>query len=210
VLGTAVAYALCTLAWGTSWYAIRLCIGPDGYPTFAAAALRFTLAAVLFAPVLLSPRVRPLPQGASQWSWLILAGALNALGYGLVYWGEETVPGGLAAVLYATEPLLLAPLLTLTGIERVTRTDMVGALVALCGVVFLFAERLEVSASQATGVLLILCAVAVSSVYSVILKQHAARVHPFALTAVFLSVSAVGLWGAALHENAPLPDPLPH
>jgi drug/metabolite transporter (DMT)-like permease len=159
--------------------------------------------------VLLSPRVRPLPHGAAQWGWLVGAGALNALGYGLVYVGEETVPGGLAAVLYATEPLMLAPLLVLTRTERVTRADLAGALVAFAGIVLLFAERLEVSTEQAVGILLILCAVAVSAVYSVILKQHADRVHPFALTAVFLAVSAAGLSLAALVEGAPLPDPLP-
>ena len=36
----------------------------------------------------------------------MLAGLFNAVGYGLVYTAEESLPGGLAAVLFGTFPLL--------------------------------------------------------------------------------------------------------
>jgi len=35
------AYLACALIWGTTWYAIRVCI--TGYPTLASVALRFVI-----------------------------------------------------------------------------------------------------------------------------------------------------------------------
>src|SRR6185436_3353641 len=119
------AYAACALIWGTTWYAIRACIGPGGFGTLEALALRFVLASVVLIPIAL--RARPWPRGA-QWGWLVLAGVLDAGGYLLVYFGEERVPGAVAAVLYGTQPLILAVLLTTTGMERITSKHVIGAL----------------------------------------------------------------------------------
>lgn len=89
------AYLACALIWGTTWYAIRVCIA--GYPTLASVALRFLFAAVVLAPLAL--RAQPWPRGRT-WGWLVLAGLCNATGYALVYLGEERVSGAVAAVLY--------------------------------------------------------------------------------------------------------------
>jgi len=192
-----VAYAVCAFVWGTTWFAIRVCIGPDGYPTFVAAALRFTLAAVILAPLLFTRIVRPMPRGRAQWRWLIAAGLLNAIGYSLVYLGEERISGGLAAVLFGTEPLIIALLVTLTRTESVHRADVVGAIVSIVGIGVIFWDRLDVSARQAAGIALVSVAVVVSAVYSLIVKRQASDVHPLATSGVFLSVTAVALWVAA-------------
>ena len=103
-----IAYLVCALIWGTTWFAIRVCIGPGGYPTMPAAAIRFGIAALILIPM--AWRARPWPTGRA-WMWLVIAGVLDAVGYALVYLGEERVPGGLAAVLFGTQPLILALLL---------------------------------------------------------------------------------------------------
>lgn len=206
-----IAYVVCALVWGTTWFAIRVCIGDGGYPTFAAAALRFTLAALILLPVLFTKLARPGPRTSRQWAWLIAAGLLNAVGYSLVYIGEESVPGGLAAVLFGTEPLAIALLVTITRTERVSRAELVGALVAMMGIGVIFLDRVDVSTSQAVGIVLILGAVVVSGVYSMIMKKHADDVHPLASAAVFLTSTAVALWVAAVAagwETVPWPPPV--
>jgi len=57
------AYVACALIWGTTWYGIRACIAPGGYPTLTAVALRFAIAAVVVLPAvlaLLGPRINSL------------------------------------------------------------------------------------------------------------------------------------------------------
>lgn len=199
------AYVACALIWGTTWYAIRACIA--GYPTYLAVALRFAIAAAILVPLAIP--ARPWPRGKT-WLWLVLAGVLDAAAYLLVYLGEERISGALAAVLYGTQPLILAVLLTVARIERITRRHVVGAVVSLAGVGVLFLDRLDVSARQAAGVAMVIASVVAATIYSMIMKQHAKRVHGLVATAVFLAVTAcvLGIIAVIAHEPIPWPPPV--
>jgi drug/metabolite transporter (DMT)-like permease len=140
---------------------------------------------------------------------VLLAGVLDAAGYLLVYLGEERVTGGVAAVLFGTQPLIFAALATATKTDRVVRTDLYGAMVSLGGVLLLFLDRLEVSIDQALGVLLVLAAVVVSTVYSMIMKRHAAAVPTLIATTIFLLATAVTLSLAAVVVGSAPPWPPP-
>jgi drug/metabolite transporter (DMT)-like permease len=198
------AYLGCALIWGTTWYAIRVCIA--GYPTYVAVALRFAIAVIVLLPV--AVRARPWPRGRT-WGWLVLAGVLDAAAYTLIYVGEERVSGAIAAVLYGTQPLILAVVLRLTGIERLTRGHVIGALVSLTGVVVLFLDRLDVSARQGAGVAMVVGSVIAATSYSSIMKQKAQQVHGAVSTTIFLGVTALVLGIAALIANDPMPWPPP-
>lgn len=200
------AYIACALIWGTTWYAIRVCIGPGGYPTIAALALRFGIATVILLP--LAVRVRPWPSGRA-WTYLVLAGVLDAAGYLLVYLGEERVSGGVAAVVYGTQPLILGILLTLVKIEKLTRRHIAGAIISLAGVAVLFLDRLDVSPEQAVGVLLVLGSVVMATMYSALMKVHGGGVPALVATTVFITVTAVVLGIVALVAREPMPSSLP-
>ncbi|MBA3396327.1 MAG: DMT family transporter [Deltaproteobacteria bacterium] len=199
-----VAYITCALIWGTTWYAIRACIAD--YPTFAAVALRFAIAAAILIP--LSIRARPWPRGRT-WIYLVIAGVLDAAAYLLVYLGEERIPGAIAAVLYGTQPLILAVLLTVARIERLTRRHMIGAVVSLAGIAVLFLDQLDVSTNQALGVVLVIGSVVAATTYSMIMKRHGAGVNGLVSTTVFLTVTAIVLGVVALIADEPMPWPPP-
>jgi len=188
-----VAYLTCAPVWSTTWFAIRVCIGTGGYPTFISAALRFTLASVLLGVALLAGVGHPRPSRREA-LWIGLAGLINAAGYALVYRAEQEVAGGLAAVLYGTMPLMTGFIAAATHTERLRASTAAGAVVGLAGIVVIFWDRLSVSAEQALGVALVLVSVACASSYSVLLKRKAAAVNPFASTAVFFPGTAAGLW----------------
>ncbi len=205
-----VAYVVCALVWGTTWYAIRVCIGPGGYPTFISAALRFTVAAAVLGLVLLAGFGRPLAN-RRQLAWVSVAGLINAAGYALVYRAEQQISGGLSAVIYGTMPLITAFLAAATRTEHVKPSTVAGALVGLAGIVVIFWERLAVSPGQALSVLLVLLSVTAASSYSVVLKRHAADLNALASTAIFFPATAVGLWLLTLvleRRAPPWPPPL--
>jgi drug/metabolite transporter (DMT)-like permease len=200
------AYLACALIWGTTWYAIRACIGPSGYPTLTAVALRFGIAALVV--IALAARARPWPRGRA-WLYLVLAGVLDATAYLLVYLGEERVPGGLAAVVYGTQPLILSVLLAATRMEVLTRHHIVGAFVSLAGVAALALDRLDVSVEQAIGVALVVGSVLAATAYSMLVKRHARGTSNLATTAVFLGVTALVLGAVALAARQGVPWPPP-
>ena len=202
----AVAYCACALIWGTTWFAIRVCIGAGGYSTYDGLALRFAIASLVLVPI--AAFARPWPTGRT-WAYLVLAGVLDAGGYMLVYLGEERVPGAVAAVVYGTQPLILAAFLVATRMEKIERHHVVGALVSLAGVGVLFADRLAVSAQQAVGIAMVIASVAVSTAYSMVMKQHGGRVHGVVATTIFLGVTAIILGAIALAIGAPIPWPPP-
>lgn len=209
-MAVVVAYLTCALVWGTTWYAIRACIGDGGYPTYEALAWRFVIATAVLIPLCVIAKIRDWPRGRRQWGWLVVAGLLDALGYTLVYLGEETVPGGLAAVLFGIQPLLLAIILWLTGMERVKPAAVIGALISIAGISVIFLDRAEVSTEQAIGVLLIVGSVIASTMYVVVMKRHGGGVHWLAQTTIFLGVTAIALSAVALARGpAPIAWPPP-
>ncbi|MGO8999728.1 MAG: DMT family transporter [Polyangiaceae bacterium] len=204
------AYLASGIIWGTTWYAIRRCIGEGGYPTFTSAAIRFVLAAGALGTAYALGFARPGPRGARQIGALVGCGLLSAASYGLIYLAEQSISGGIACVVYGTFPLFTALFATMGGIEKVPRRALVGAVVAFAGIGVVFGDRLDVSRAQAVGIVLVLLSVIVSALYSTILKHVAHDVNPLATTGVFLATAALplGVLGAFV-DRKPVPWPPP-
>lgn len=204
------AYLLCALVWGTTWFAIRVSIAPGGYPTYEAAALRFSIAVAVIAPFVLRGLPSLKQQLGRQLWWVCAAGFLNAVGYGLVYKGEESVSGSVASVLFGSLPLVTAICAAATRTELISAGQVTGALLALAGITIIFSDRLSVSRHQALGVVLIFGAVIANAAYLLIFKRKARGAHSMAATGVFLVATCVGLWLFSLTRGwQPLPWPLP-
>lgn len=205
-----LAYLVCAVVWGTTWFAIRVCIGEGGFPTIASAATRFTIASLILLSIVQFAQITPRIGSWRQRRWLTMAGLFNGVGYALVYLGEERVPGAFAAILFGTLPLLTAFFAILSKTEKVTLGHILGASTSLLGISIIFWDRLSVSPDQAWGVGLLCGGVVVSAIYSVILKRECAAIHPIAASAWFLSVTAIALWCTAIVlGKASLPWPLP-
>ena len=89
-------YALLVVIWSSTWVAIKF--GLEETPPLLGAGIRFCVAGLVLLGIAAALR-RSLRTDA------LLAGVLAllpfAVAYGLIYWGEQHIPSGLAAVLYA-------------------------------------------------------------------------------------------------------------
>jgi drug/metabolite transporter (DMT)-like permease len=204
-----LAYVVCVSIWGTTFFAIRVCIGPGGYATYQAAALRFVLAASILASIAATRWARPGPSSRKQVLWICGAGFLNFANYALVYTAEETITGGLACVLYGTLPLFTALIAGALGLEKIKRSAVAGSLLSLLGIGIIFWEQLGVSSDQVFGITCALGAVTMGALIGVTLKRYAGGVHPFAQNAWFLGATALPMAALALIEHRPIPWPPP-
>jgi drug/metabolite transporter (DMT)-like permease len=130
-----LAFAIIYFVWGSTYLAIR--VGVREVPPFLLAALRFIVAGVaLYAWM----RVRGTPSpNRQEWGGAFLLGALIFLiDYGCVFWAEQRVPSGIAAVVLATIPVFITLMeIIFLRTQRLTARLGLALLVGLCGVAVL-------------------------------------------------------------------------
>ena len=127
--------------WGSTWLAIKL--GLRDLPPLTFAGIRFALAAGLLGAIVAIQRIR-LPRTAADLSLLAYTGFLSiTVNYALVFWGEQYISSGLAALLSATVPLFGLPLAhRYVKTEPLTRRKIVGVLLGLLGMAVVFSGEL--------------------------------------------------------------------
>jgi drug/metabolite transporter (DMT)-like permease len=137
-------YGLLVLIWSSTWVAIK--IGLEDCPPLLGAGVRFALAGLV---LLVIAAVQRRPLGTDWLLAAILALAPFAFAYGLVYWGEQYVPSGLAAVLFGILPLYTALLATVLLPDEPLRAPLlVGVLIGIGGLSLAFLESVELGSAE--------------------------------------------------------------
>lgn len=126
-LGWTLLTAIAPAVWGTT-YIVTTKLLPDGHPLFA--ALMRSLPAGLIALVI----AKQLPRGSWWWKSLVL-GTLNmGAFFPLLFLAAQHLPGGVAATLGATQPIVVAFLAVGILRERLSAWRVAWGLVGILGV----------------------------------------------------------------------------
>jgi drug/metabolite transporter (DMT)-like permease len=173
---TLLAFAIIYFVWGSTFLAIR--VGVREVPPLVLAAMRFSVAGlVLFGWVLARGERAPT---IGEWRSASLLGlVIFVFDYGLLFWAEQRVPSGIAAVMLAMIPVFMA----------------------LCEIIFLRTQRLTVRLALA----LLLGIGGVGVLMSHTLNLGGAPIDKLGATAlIFASIS----WSIAsvLARKLPLPS----
>jgi len=100
-----LAFAIICLVWGSTFLAIR--VGVREVPPFLLAAMRFLAAGLVLYGWMIAQGERS-PSGREWVSACVLAILIFVFDYGLLFWAEQRVPSGIAAVMMATIPVFTA------------------------------------------------------------------------------------------------------
>jgi drug/metabolite transporter (DMT)-like permease len=201
-LGLAILYAV----WGSTYLAIAVAV--QTMPPFLMASLRFGLAGLLLLgwmawrhrDELRSPTRRELIDT------VIVGALLLGGGMGLVAWGEQTIPSGIAALVVATMPVWIAVLGRLAFGERLPRLAVIGIVVGFLGVAILVGPTAlgETGALDAAGLVAILAApIAWSSGSLYAANKASLPRHPLVATGSQMLAGAVVLGVMALVSGEP-------
>ena len=193
---------LCVI-WGSTWLFIKL--GLENLPPLTFAGIRFVIAcAILF--VLIRVRRMPLPDNRRDWGLLAVTGVLSfCLNYGLVFWGEQHISSGLAAVLQATLPAfgLVIAHFHLPG-ERMTWSKIFGVVLGFFGVAVVFSNQLAIAGGKALAGSIALVLSALFAAYSnVLVKAYGRKLEPAILSGgqMFFGLIPLLLIGIPLEGN---------
>lgn len=193
------------LIWGTTWIFIK--IGLEDLPPIGFAALRFILAALILAVIIKVQKI-PMPSTRSEWKLIALTGVLQfSVNYSTVFWSEQYISSGLAAVLQAMITVfgLLLAWIFLPN-ERITKLKIFAVFLGIVGVGVIFAEQLQVNSIMAfAGCAAIVVGSYAAAQASILIKAKGGGLHPASL------LFGQMLWGLPLiiiyslvHEGNPI------
>jgi drug/metabolite transporter (DMT)-like permease len=158
---TLLAFAIIYFVWGSTFLAIR--IGVREVPPFLLAAMRFLVAGLILYFWMIAQGERS--PTARQWtSASILAILIFVLDYGLLFWAEQRVPSGVAAVMMATIPVFMAlSEIIFLRTQRLTIRLALALLIGMGGVAVLMSPSLNLGGApidRVGAVALIVAAIA--------------------------------------------------
>lgn len=192
-----LAYSLVCLIFGTTFLAIK--IGVDaGAPPFFSAGLRFFLAgAILFLWMAARGKVRF--SLLLRKEMLITGAALTFGTFSTLYWAEQYVSSGLAAVLSATGPMMILLLQTTLLRQKAPAHSLYGCIIGFTGVLLLVLPSLAVDVSPlwligCIAVLIGECCYAAGAIYSKKVTAAFSGVSPVALNAAQMMYGGVLLF----------------
>ena len=126
------AFSIIYLVWGSTFLAVRVSV--QQVPPFLLAAVRFLLAGtILYAWMRLRGVAAP-----TRREWVVsslLSTLIFVLDYGCLFWAEQRVPSGIAAVVLATIPVFITLLeIIFLKTQRLTLRLGLALLTGICGV----------------------------------------------------------------------------
>ena len=176
-----IIWLILCLIWGTTWIFIK--IGLEDLPPIAFAAARFLLAVVILFFVIRIQKI-PLPKTAKEWRLIALTGVLQfSINYSLVFWSEQYITSGLAAVLQATITVfgLILAWFFLPN-ERITKLKIFAVGLGIIGVAVIFIDQLKVQNLMAfLGSVGIVIGAYAAAQASILVKAKGGAFHPAAL-----------------------------
>src|SRR5271165_3490488 len=138
---TLLAFAIIYFVWGSTFLAIR--VGVHEVPPFLFAAMRFLVAGLALYGWMIAQGERS--PSRRQWMSAFLLGLLIfVFDYGLLYWAEQRVPSGIAAVMMATIPAFMAlSEIIFLRTQRLTLRLALALLIGIGGVAVLMSRALN-------------------------------------------------------------------
>lgn len=138
---TLLAFATIYLVWGSTYLAIR--VGVREVPPFLLAAMRFLVAGLVLYGWMIAQGERS--PSRRQWgSACLLAIFFFVLDYGLVFWAEQRVTSGMAAVMMATIPVFMAlSEIIFLRTQSLTLRSVLALLIGIGGVAVLVSRSLN-------------------------------------------------------------------
>jgi drug/metabolite transporter (DMT)-like permease len=144
-----LAFAIIYFVWGSTFLAIR--VGVHEVPPLILAAIRFFAAGLVLYGWMIA-RGGQSPTGREWLSATFLAAMIFVVDYGLLFWAEQRVPSGIAAVMLATIPVFTAlSEIVFLRTQRLTVRLALALLIGIGGVAVLMNHSLNLGGAPIDG-----------------------------------------------------------
>jgi drug/metabolite transporter (DMT)-like permease len=147
---TLLAFGIIYFVWGSTFLAIR--VGVREVPPLILAAMRFFVAGIALYGFMMARGERS-PSGRQWTSASLLGIIIFVFDYGLLFWAEQRVPSGIAAVMLATIPVFMAlSEIIFLRTQRLTVRLVLALLIGIGGVAVLMSRSLSLGGAPIDSV----------------------------------------------------------
>lgn len=137
-----IIYIVTLLMFGSTWIAIK--IGISNMPPFTSLVLRFVLAFILLGLVFRIWKFRLPARPYAGRDILITGLVMYGFNFALIYFGQQSIPSALAAVIFATMPFFTSLFAHFMNTEeRLTHRVIIGQVLGFIGIIILFSADLD-------------------------------------------------------------------
>ncbi|MHC4779576.1 MAG: DMT family transporter [Planctomycetota bacterium] len=174
-------FAAITLVWGSTWMVIK--IGLSSITPVFGVGIRFAMAAVILAFIIRLRGERLRWDRATIPVFLVLGVSSFSIPFVLVYWGEQYIGSGLASILFATYPFVVAGCshFFLPG-EKLNLYKISGTILGFTGILLIFWSDIHPETSGLLGMGAVILSTFLQGFSLVVVKRYARDVPPLQLT----------------------------
>lgn len=187
-------FSLICLIWGSTWLAIR--IGLESLTPFYSSGFRFMLAGLLIFSWMRFKKLKLQTDRISIRFYLAMGLFTFIIPFALIYWAEQFVPSGLAAVLFAVYPFFIA-LFSYFLIQSETAgiAKLIGIVFGFAGILVIFYNDLSRDiSSYLIGMGGIVLGGILQACIAVLIKKYGQHLNPLTMNLVPMIIAGVSLF----------------
>ncbi len=189
-----IAYALLSIIWGTTWYALKVSLNEGMVPSYAV-GIRFLFGGLIFWAIMFF-RKEKLPLNKKAISIYLQFGFLNfGISYALTYWATQYIYSNLASILWASFPIITTIMAHFyLPNEKLNIKKTISLLLGIIGAVLIITQSGNFGGTNVSiGIVVILVAIIVASWPNAYLKKYTNVVNTFQLNAMSQSIGGIFL-----------------
>lgn len=187
-------FALICFIWGSTWLAIR--IGLETLTPMFSCGLRFMLASLLILLLMKFKHMKLQTDKLSIWLYILMGVFSFLIPYGLVYWGEQYISSGLAAVLFAVYPFFVVLFsYLLIPSQSIGFAKTFGIIIGFGGILVIFSDDIggDIS-SYLLGMLGIVVSGMMQASMAVTIKKHGQHLNPLTMNLIPMAIAGISLF----------------
>lgn len=186
-----VAFLSICILWGTTWVAIKFSL--LSLTPFISAGYRFILAALIIYLLMWVKKLNLQTDSVSVKLYLLMAFFSFVIPFGLVYWGQQFVPSGLASVLFSVYPFFVA---IFTGFfipdEEIGIIKIIGMIIGFGGIITIFSKNIDLDfGSYFEGMLAVLLSGIMQAAIAVTLKKYGHHLNPLSMNFIPMVIAGI-------------------
>jgi len=188
-----LAYAALCLIWGSTWIAIRF--GLESLTPIFSAGVRFSLASVIVYVIMQAKGFKLQTDSLSVRLYLLMGFFSFVIPFGLVYWAEQFVPSGLAAVLFAVYPfwVVIFSYFRMRH-ENIGFYKISGTILGFVGILIIFSDSFTGDLSEyIIGMFAVVLSGIMQAWIAVSIKKFGDHLHPLSMNFVPMVIAGISM-----------------